>query len=227
VVVEGGMFQNRRQIIARLLPRGLPFAESLNNNAAFVSLRQKRFSDCPEFQERNDLYRHVALLADEPIDYLEFGVWQGASIDVWRTLNQYPESEFFGFDTFEGLPEAWEANHPKGTFSTQGQMPKIADHRVSFIKGLFQDTLRGFLQDFAPRNRMVINVDCDLYSATLFVLGTLDRYFKPGTIIIFDDFYSMNHEFKAFFDYQRSFGRKWRALGRMPYCVKAAIEICS
>jgi hypothetical protein len=59
------------------------------------------------------------------------------------------------------------------------------------------------------------------------VLTMLDRYFQPGTIIIFDDFYSMSHEFKAFVDYDRSFGRTWHALGRMPHCVKAAIEIRS
>jgi hypothetical protein len=78
-----------------------------------------------------------------------------------------------------------------------------------------------------PRHRLVVNVDCDLYSATLFVLGTLDKYFEPGTIIILDDFYSMNHETKAFIDYDMSFGRKWRALGKMPHCVNAAIEITS
>ena len=74
---------------------------------------------------------------------------------------------------------------------------------------------------------MIINVDCDIYSATLFVLGTLDRFFRPGTVIIFDDFYSMNDEFKAFVDYDRSFGRSWEALGRLPHCIKTAIEIKS
>lgn len=216
---------NKRQMIAKLLPRGVPFSETLNNNAAFVALCRNRFSECPEFHLRFGLYQYVASLIQGPIDYLEFGVWQGAATDEWRKLNTDPESRFVGFDTFEGLPEDWEANHPKGTFDTGGAIPKIDDPRVSFVKGLFQDTLRDFLKTFEPRNRLVVNVDCDLYSATLFVLGTLDRYFKPGTIIIFDDFYSMNHETKAFIDYDRSFGRKWRALGKMPHCVKVAIEI--
>ena len=73
----------------------------------------------------------------------------------------------------------------------------------------------------------MVNVDCDLYSASLFVLGSLDRFFNPGTIIIFDDFYSMGEEFKAFYDSDRSFGRTWTALGKMPHCVKTAIEIVS
>lgn len=218
---------NKRELVAKVLPKGIPFAEVLNNNAAFVALRRDRFSDCPEFPDRSGLYRHIAESFPGPIDYLEFGVWKGAAIDEWRRLNTHEDSRFVGFDTFEGLPEDWEAGHPKGTFSTNGAIPEIDDRRVSFVKGLFQDTLRGFLRSFEPRSRLVVNVDCDIYSATLFVLGTLDRHFVPGTVIIFDDFYSMNHETKAFIDYDRSFGRKWTARGRMPHCVKAAIEIVS
>lgn len=216
---------NRREMVARIFPRGIPFASTLNNNADFVALRRDRFSDCPEFPTRSDMYKRVANPIAGPIDYLEFGVWQGAATREWCNLNDHPESRFVGFDTFEGLPEDWEAGHPKGTFTTGGATPQIDDPRVSFVKGLFQNTLREFLTDFRPRNRLVINVDCDLYSATLFVLGTLDRYFEPGTIIIFDDFYSMNHETKAFIDYQRSFGRTWHALAKMPHCFKVAIEI--
>jgi len=106
-------------------------------------------------------------------------------------------------------------------------MPETDDTRVNFVAGLFQNTLRQFLEHTQPTQRLIVNVDCDLYSASLFVLGTLDRFFRPGTVIVFDDFYSMGEEFKAFFDYNRSFGREWDALGRMPHCVKAAIEIRS
>jgi hypothetical protein len=217
----------KRELIATLFPRGLPLSESINNNAAFVSLRRSRFSSCKEFSGRDALYAYIATMADEPIDYLEFGVWKGASIDTWRRLNKHPDSRFVGFDTFEGLPEDWNPDHPKGTFSTQGQIPEIDDPRVSFVKGLFQDTLRQFLALTRLSNRLVINVDCDIYSATLFVLGTLDKYFEPRAIIIFDDFYSMNDEFAAFVDYDRSFGRTWQAIGRLPHCIKVAIEIRS
>ena len=213
----------KRELIASLLPKGVPFSESLNDNARFVALRRQRFSACPEFVTRDALYK--AIVPREAITYLEFGVWQGASIEHWSTLNTSVNSRFYGFDTFDGLPEDWDASHPKGAFTTLGAMPRIEDSRVSFVKGLFQDTLRGFLTNFQIPNRLIVNVDCDIYSATLFVLGTLDRYFSPGTIIIFDDFYSMSHEFKAFYDYERSFGRRWKAIAKMPHCMKVAIEI--
>ena len=219
---------SKRELMGRLFPKGVPFSETINDNAVFVRVRQERFSDCPEFATRADLYKHLcSIVGNEPIDYLEFGVWKGESIDTWRNLHTAAESRFVGFDTFEGLPEDWEQDHPKGTFSTQGVTPHIDDPRVSFVKGLFQKTLLGFLEQKKFSGKLVINVDCDLYSATLYVLTMLDRYFQPGTIIIFDDFYSMSHEFKAFVDYDRSYGRHWRPLGRMPHCVKAAIEICA
>jgi O-methyltransferase len=96
----------------------------------------------------------------------------------WRQLNCKSESRFVGFDTFEGVPEDWGKDHPKGTFSTRGQIPDIGDARVSFIKGLFQDKLRPFMATADLDRRLVVNVDCDIFSATLFVLGTLDRYFS-------------------------------------------------
>ena len=219
---------SKRDLVGRIFPKGVPFSEKINDNAVFVAVRRERFSDCPEFTTRLDLYKHLAsIVGNAPIDYLEFGVWKGDAIDTWRKLNTAANSRFVGFDTFEGLPEDWEQDHPKGTFSTLGATPNIDDARVSFVKGLFQKTLLAFLEQAKFNNRLVINIDCDLYSATLYVLTMLDRYFEPGTIIIFDDFYSLSHEFKAFIDYDRSYGRQWHSLGRMPHCIKAAIEINS
>jgi len=38
---------------------------------------------------------------------LEFGVWQGESTRFFAGLNRSPSSRFYGFDSFEGLPEDW------------------------------------------------------------------------------------------------------------------------
>jgi hypothetical protein len=145
---------NKREWAATLFPSGVPFTEMLNDNARFVAKRRERFSTCPEFQDRLSLYRHLAKMIDEPIDYFEFGVWQGASIKEWASLNSHAGSRFFGFDTFEGLPEDWDALHPKGTFSTNGQIPKTDDARIRFTLGLFQDTLRGFIEHTPPKQRL-------------------------------------------------------------------------
>ena len=40
----------------------------------------------------------------EDLFYLEFGVFEGQSINYWRNLNSNLDSRFIGFDTFEGMP---------------------------------------------------------------------------------------------------------------------------
>ncbi len=164
----------------------------------------------PSFEHRSQLYEFVCgqLIGPDPIDFLEFGVFKGASVRQWLKLNQHSESRFYGFDTFEGLPETWEGSYEKGYFSTGGTFPDIDDARVTFIKGLFQDSLGRFLRNYEPRNRMVLHLDADLYTSTLYVMATLNEMMKPGTIIIFDEFGNVNDEFRACMDYMASFRRK-------------------
>lgn len=55
--------------------------------------------------------------ADAELTYIEFGVYKGDSIKYVAQQFINPNSEFLGFDSFEGLPEQW-GDLPKGTFST-------------------------------------------------------------------------------------------------------------
>ena len=148
-------------------------------------------------------------------------------------INQYENSRFFGFDSFEGLPESWEGfsknHHNKGTFSLDGNTPNIGDNRLNFHKGLFQDTLNNFLKEFQKKRKLVIHLDADLYNSTLYVLTKIDNFITPNDIIIFDEFFSSSHEFKAFYDYYNSHMREFKILGvtgETPYiqvaflCVK-------
>ena len=88
---------------------------------------------------RKSNFSHIAnsVVKNSAIDYLEFGVYYGGSIAMWTSLNDNPESHFFGFDTFTGLPDNWNQDFKIGTLTTNGDMPKIDDPRVKFIKGLF------------------------------------------------------------------------------------------
>jgi hypothetical protein len=116
----------------------------------------------------------------------------------------------------------------KGVFSTQGQTPKLNDARVTFVKGWFQDTLPGFCREFTPRagNRLVIHLDADLYSSTLYVLSLLDPFITPGTILLFDEFDSVEHEFRAALDYCSAFRRKLAPkVFAGPFYNQAALEV--
>lgn len=185
----------------------------------------------PYFKHRFELYADLQAkkLAGESIDYLEFGVRYGDSIFRWATLNTDPNSRFFGFDSFEGIPEDWVSvtgMSKKGDMSVGGVIPQTTDTRIRFIKGWFNETLRPFLRDFTPQSRMIVHSDGDLFSSTMYTLATLDPLLKPGTILIFDEFANPLHEWRAFQDYCSAFGRKCKALGAAgDYYTQVAMEI--
>ena len=180
-----------------------------------------------DYSLRYNLYEHVAKsegLEQTPVDYLEFGVAKGLSFQWWIDKNKNQSSRFFGFDTFEGLPEKW------GTFA-MGSMsfgvPELNDQRHEFFKGLFQQTLFDFLDSkkLNSANRKIIHLDADLFSSTLFVLTTLHRHLKKGDILIFDEFNVPNHEFLAFEQYTKSYYVNYEVIGAVNNYFQVAIKL--
>lgn len=139
-----------------------------------------------------------------PINYLEFGVASGKSFDWFIAHNADSDSRFYGFDTFDGLPEDW-GPFKKGAFSNNNEMPLIKDLRGKFLKGLFQQTVPAFLTELDNSRRNILMMDADLWSATLYVLTSLAPFLKKGDIIFFDEFVVPTHEFKAFLDFTQSY----------------------
>lgn len=179
------------------------------------------------YEARFKLHEHVLktenLQAGE-IDYLEFGVAGGTSLSWWLKANANPQSRFFGFDTFEGLPEDW------GLFK-KGEMGPgfltIQDKRCSLIKGLFQTTVPKFLESarFSPTTRKVLHLDADLFSSTLLVLIMFAGHLKTGDILIFDEFCVPNHEFLAFDIFTRMHNVRYEMLGAVNNYLQVALKI--
>jgi hypothetical protein len=166
---------------------------------------------------RTELIRTLAEgIADEEVLYLEFGVWRGESIQLWSKLLRNPASRLHGFDSFEGLPEEWDDRgasglpFAKGHFSTRGVTPQISDPRVNFFKGYFEDTLPAYR--FVPSPVLVIFLDADLYSSTIYVLKALRSHIKVGSIVYFDEFWDPQHEQKAFSEFLAETGMKFKVL---------------
>jgi Macrocin-O-methyltransferase (TylF) len=146
-------------------------------------------------RDRKAVFDYVASkVQNKKVLYLEFGVYRGDSILYWARKLRNPDTKLHGFDSFEGLPEGW-GPHAKGHFGVAGKVPQIDDPRITFFKGWFDQTLPRY--SVPPHEILVIVMDADLYSSTIYVLRHLRPYIQSGTFIYFDEMNQIDHEPKA------------------------------
>jgi len=208
-----------------------PLAKQFSNLAALSRL-SRWLKDHPCRNDQQDRYALYDFLVktehlDSPIDFLEFGVCRGRSLKWWCQNIACADARFVGFDCFRGLPEDWGST-PAGTFDTKGCVPEIDDNRVSFVVGLYQDTVHRFMEEYSSDRRKVIHLDSDLYSSTLFVLAKLASHLRPRDILIFDDFGSIRmaqHEFRAFEDFCGAFRVSVKSLAATSLLETAAVMV--
>ena len=168
----------------------------LGDKSGFKSLMNSSYKEHPyvrsfawvfDLPTLPELYFHRWALFDRIVEiskkdrpFYEFGVWRGESFKyLIKTLKTG-----YGFDTFEGLPEAWH-NESAGTYSSDGNIPKIKGGE--FIVGKFEDTLPRFFEEPRPK-ASIINLDADLYSSTICALNYAASVIDQHTILIFDEF---------------------------------------
>ena len=153
---------------------------------------------------------------------LEFGVRFGTSI---RQIASLVNQDVHGFDSFEGLPEAWH-EEPRGSYSTLGALPSVPEN-VHLHRGWFEATLPPFLQRNEGPVRFM-NVDCDLYSSTWTVLQLLAERIGPGTVLAFDEYLGHEHwredEFRAFQEAVRKYGWSYEYVA-FSICTRQAVVL--
>ncbi len=187
-----------------------------NNNPALLINDYYAFKR--DYSKRLNLYKAISdhyRLHEREILYLEFGVASGESFFWWLENNSNIDSAFWGFDTFEGLPEDW-GGYKKGAMSFAETDIKSRDRRAEFVKGTFQQTLHQFIKSHEESlngKQKLIHLDADLFSSTIFVLSQLYPYLKKGDIILFDEFNVANHEFFAHKIFTESFYVKMKLVG--------------
>jgi hypothetical protein len=146
---------------------------------------------------------------------LEFGVASGTSLRALRRI--IPADQIiYGFDSFKGLPEAWNG-HPVGMYGLIGgeQPPRLPN--VILIDGWFQNTVPKFAAEHdEPINLM--HIDCDIYSSTKLVFDNLAKNIKAGTMIFFDEYFGYpgwrDHEHRAFMEFIYETGKTFEYLAR-------------
>ncbi len=190
-------------------------------------------ADEPEqrYDKRERLFQFVldSENLEGPIDYLEFGVAEGKSFLWWLAHNEDPSSRFVGFDTFSGLPEDF-GPIKAGSFDTGGSVPATDDPRAQFVAGYFQKTLQPFLEDANlgsrdPKRKLVVHLDADLYTSTLYVLTQIARVLRPDDILLFDEFGVPMHEFKAFSEFAKAFLVGYDVLGQANDYLQVAMKL--
>ena len=164
----------------------------------------------PHFDKGDTL---TAALKEAPREglYLEFGVHTGGTLKV--IVEHAPTDRVFGFDSFEGLPEDWRAHFTAGHFALE-KLPDVPG--AELVPGWFDEVLPGFLEQH-PEDVAFLHLDADLYSSTKTVLDALEPRLRPGTVIVFDEYFNFphweEHEHRAWTEFVERTGVTFEYLG--------------
>ena len=154
----------------------------------------------------------------------EFGVHSGTTI---RLIAAQRTGRVYGFDSFEGLPEAWHLAYGKGHFDRQGAKPEVPEN-VTLVKGWFEDTLPKFAAEIEGPAAF-LHVDCDLYSSTRTVFEALGDRVVPGTVIVFDEYLNYpgweQHEARAFREFCAARAVTYRYVAFTPAANSVAVLV--
>ena len=102
------------------------------------------------------------------------------------------EHEFYGFDTFEGIPAHRESDKLfiPGSFAASldevEKKCKKAGMRYRLFKGLFSDISDNDFKELPPA--AIVNIDSDLYISARDALEKVKEKLQQGTILLMDDY---------------------------------------
>lgn len=188
------------------------------------------FKKCTVYTSDADILAFAVKKAlPNPGSFMEFGVGMGKTTNFIAALA--PHRVIHGFDSFEGLPEDWTKNLPKGTFKLKDahRLPALFSN-VVVHKGLFNDILPSFKKVWLKDEPIAfINIDSDLYSSAKSIFDHLAERISSGTIIHFDEYYGYNGwldgEFKAFQEFVKKYNISYRYLAYNARHQQVVVEI--
>jgi hypothetical protein len=144
--------------------------------------------------------------AADALQAAECGVYKGASLASCARIARATGSRvaFTGLDTFAGLPALSETDLAYNPHkAARGDVPLFSDTSLeqvqaflaeqapgaeaTLVAGLFADTLR----TLPERRYDFVHVDCDLYEPHLECLEYFYPRMRPGGIVFFDDYHSV------------------------------------
>jgi len=140
-------------------------------------------------------------------DAYQFGVLDGESLGWLQGIME--DNFFWGFDSFEGLPDedekvpnlnAWSQGKFRNTMSLE-ELSNIygGPERVKLIRGFYNESLQTTARDLSQlvgremKPAVYVDIDCDLYISTVQALDWMfrNKIIRKGTIIGYDDWWVM------------------------------------
>lgn len=184
---------------------------------------QEHMPTAPIYSRKGLLHRAALKLRKPEGLVLEFGVASGKSINF--IAEELQDCVVHGFDSFEGLPEAWTPQYQKGHFAQP--LPEVGDN-VRLHVGWFDSSLPKFLAE-TPGDVSYLHVDCDLYSSTKIIFDLLGDRITAGTLIVFDEYFNYptwrNHEHKAFMEFVQDKKLRFKYIGAVRSNKQVAVLV--
>lgn len=220
--------RQRRKIdkIAEIVLSNLDLVWTYEAAKTAAAFEKAHLQDVPFYKSRKSLFKACLDAAPAEGLFMELGVYKGDSINLLAKMR--PSQQFFGFDSFEGLPEAWTLGARKGAFDIGGGLPSVRDN-VSLIKGFFSESLGPFRNTQQGKTIAFAHIDCDLYSSTKEFFAMMQDMIVPGTVILFDEYFNYSDweegEYKAFQEFVTAKNIQYEYIGYIRTASQVAVRI--
>lgn len=175
---------------------------------------QANMPEAQIFAQHRQIIEHAVRNASPDGMFLEFGVATGNTI---REIAAHaPDGKtVYGFDSFSGLPGDWTGHVETSGAFKQSAVPKVPSN-VSLVRGLFEDSLPGFMAENAGPVSFA-HIDCDLYSSTVTILEHIGPHLQAGTLLLFDEYFNYPgwklHEHRAWLEFCQANGVRYSYIG--------------
>jgi len=189
----------------------------------------EHFAAVLAFDDQPTLLRHTLETVDAGLDtWVELGVATGRStraiVRVAAELGRTPQ--LHAFDSFEGLPEDFISGVEKGAFATAP--PSFDEANIRLHVGWFHDSLPEFAASLHEQIGF-IHFDADLYSSTRTAFEALSAHIRPGTALLFDEYWNFQgcyeHEFRAFQEFLERSRLRFRYSGYNKNYTQASVML--
>jgi hypothetical protein len=187
-----------------------------------------------------DLYEWVTNTQLDP-DLLKTGQVLEFGTATGRTLNQFaywlgPDHTVVGFDSWQGLPEQFN-DLPAGHFAQP--LPPVLPN-CKLVQGWFGSRPRQDRSGIPERTAefyaransaplALLHIDADLYSSTQTVLAAFAAHIRPGTVILFNEYWNhptwQKHEYRAWQEHCQRHGVVYEYIGYASNHQEVAVRV--